>query len=188
MLLLMATSLQLLMSSGMRTANSDSLLVRTSFYHSKALRTKTNSVQDGLQAQPDHPKHGEALAELVSELIEAGMDYYFLKTLKQARVGFVAEQSARLGMSGAVKLINSVSRNFIVRMDQAQLLVMASHVRSLARRVMTRERREGPQRRPPGQLEGIRAPRSPFRHWRRRSRGAGHRALPCRPERFQTIR
>ena len=89
-------------------------------------------MQDGLQAQPDHPKHGEALAELVSELIEAGMDYYFLKTLKQARVGFVAEQSARLGMSGAVKLINSVSRNFIVRMDQAQLLVMASHIRSLA--------------------------------------------------------
>ena len=104
----------------------------TSFYHSKALRTKTNSVLDGLQAQPDHPKHGEALAELVSELIEAGMAYYFLRALKQARVGFVAEQSARLGMSGAVKLINSVSRNFIVRMDQAQLLVMASHIRSLA--------------------------------------------------------
>lgn len=102
------------------------------FYHSKALRTKTNSVLDGLQAQPDHPKHGEALAELVAELIEAGMDYYFLKALKQAKVGFVAEQSARLGVSGAVKLINSVSRNFIVRMDQTQLLVVASHIRSLA--------------------------------------------------------
>lgn len=102
------------------------------FYHSKALRTKTNSVLAGLQAKPDHPRHGEAMAELVSELIEAGMDYYFLKALKQARVGFVAEQSARLGMSGAVKLINSVSRNFIVRMDQAQLLVVASHIRSLA--------------------------------------------------------
>ncbi|MBA3057557.1 MAG: hypothetical protein KJ614_16720 [Gammaproteobacteria bacterium] len=102
------------------------------FYHSKALRTRTNSVLDGLQARPEHPKHGEALADLVAELIEAGMDYYFLKALKQAKVGFVAEQSARLGMSGAVRLINSVSRNFIVRMDQAQLLVVASHIRSLA--------------------------------------------------------
>ena len=102
------------------------------FYHSQALRTKTNSVLAGLQARPDHPKHGEALADLVAELIEAGMDYYFLKALKQAKVGFVAEQSARLGMSGAVRLINSVSRNFIVRMDQAQLLVVASHIRSLA--------------------------------------------------------
>ena len=102
------------------------------FYHSKALRTRTNSVLDGLQARPEHPKHGEAMADLVAELIEAGMDYYFLKALKQAKVGFVAEQSARLGMSGAVRLINSVSRNFIVRMDQTQLLVVASHIRSLA--------------------------------------------------------
>lgn len=102
------------------------------FYHSKALRSKTDRVLVGLQAMPDHPGHGEALADLVAELIEAGMDYYFLKALKQAKVGFVAEQSARLGMSGAVRLINSVSRNFIVRMDQAQLLVVASHIRSLA--------------------------------------------------------
>ena len=46
------------------------------------------------------PHHGEAIADLVTHLIEAGMDYYFLKPLKQAEVGFVAEQSARLGISG----------------------------------------------------------------------------------------
>lgn len=101
------------------------------FYHSKALRTKTHSVLTGLETKPDHPQHGDAIADLVSELIEAGMDYYFLKALKQAKVGFVAEQSARLGMSGAVKLISSVSRKFIVRMDHAQLLIVASHIRSL---------------------------------------------------------
>ena len=60
------------------------------------------------------------------------MDYYFLKPLKQAEVGFLAEQSARLGMSGAVKLVSSVSRKFIIRMDHAQLLVVATHIRSLA--------------------------------------------------------
>lgn len=86
----------------------------------------------GLQAKPDHPRHGAALADLVSELVEVGMDYYFLKAFKQAKVGFVAEQSARLGMSGAVRLISSLSRKFIVRMDEAQLLVVASHIRSLA--------------------------------------------------------
>jgi hypothetical protein len=49
-----------------------------------------------------------------------------------AEVGFISEQSARLGMSGAVKLISSVSRKFIVRMDQAQIRVVAAHIRSLA--------------------------------------------------------
>ena len=102
------------------------------FYHSEVLREKTNTVLSALESQPGHPHHGEAIADLVTHLIEAGMDYYFLKPLKQAEVGFVAEQSARLGISGAVKLVSSVSRKFIIRMDQSQLLVVASHIRSLA--------------------------------------------------------
>ena len=102
------------------------------FYHSEVLREKTNTVLSALESQPGHPHHGEAIADLVTHLIEAGMDYYFLKPLKQAEVGFVAEQSARLGISGAVKLVSSVSRKFIIRMDHAQLLVVATHIRSLA--------------------------------------------------------
>ena len=87
------------------------------FYHSKALRNKTELVLAAVEAGPHHARHADAVADLVAELIEAGMDAYFLKALKQADVGFVSEQSARLGMSGAVKLISSVSRKFIVRMD-----------------------------------------------------------------------
>jgi hypothetical protein len=102
------------------------------FYHSEVLREKTHTVLSALESQPGHPRHGEAIADLVTHLIEAGMDYYFLKPLKQAEVGFVAEQSARLGISGAVKLVSSVSRKFIIRMDQTQLLVVATHIRSLA--------------------------------------------------------
>jgi len=101
------------------------------FYHSRALREKTHAVLEALEAAPGHPRHGDALADLVTELIEAGMDYYFMRALKQAKVGFVTEQSARMGMSGAVKLIASVNRKFIVRMDRDQLLVVARHIREL---------------------------------------------------------
>ena len=71
------------------------------------------------------------MAELTTALIEAGMDYYFLRALKEAKVGFVTEQSARLGMSGAVRLISSISRKYIVRMNETQLLAVASHIRAL---------------------------------------------------------
>ena len=101
------------------------------FYHSRELRAKTIAVLDALEARPNHPKQGEAVADLVNALIEAGMEYYFLRALKKAQLGFVTEQSARLGISGAVKLISSVSRKFIVRMDQHQLLVVAQHIREL---------------------------------------------------------
>ncbi|MBK7050491.1 MAG: hypothetical protein IPH54_06685 [Rhodoferax sp.] len=101
------------------------------FFHSKELRAKTNAVLDALEAMPMHPKHSDAMAGLVQELIEAGMDYYFLRAVKLAKLGFVVEQSAKLGMSGAVTLVSSVSRKFIVRMDQNQLLVVAKHIREL---------------------------------------------------------
>jgi hypothetical protein len=102
------------------------------FYHSKALRDQTNTVLSALEARPSQSRHGEAVADLVAKLIEAGMDYYFLKALKQAEVGFVTEQSARLAISGAVGLVSSVSRKFIMRMDPPQLLGVAAHIRSLA--------------------------------------------------------
>lgn len=102
------------------------------FFHSQALRTRTHAVLTAIEAKPDAPGHGEALADVVNDLIDAGMDYYFLRALKQAEVGFVAEQSARLGLSGAVRLLSSVSRKFIVRMGPQQLVVVAGHIRTLA--------------------------------------------------------
>lgn len=85
-----------------------------------------------LEAAPDHAKHRAALADLVAELTEVGMDYYYIRALRVAQVGFVGEQSARLGVSGAAKLISSVSRKYIMRMDDAQLLIVARHIRELA--------------------------------------------------------
>jgi len=101
------------------------------FYHSKALRKQTDAVLGGLEASPEKGHHADAVADLVANLVESGMDYYFLVPLKKAEVGFLKEQSARLGMSGAVTLINSVSRKFIARMDSTQLLVVSAHIRSL---------------------------------------------------------
>lgn len=101
------------------------------FYHSPALRLQTLALLETLESAQHHPSHGPALADLVNDLIDAGMEHYFLRPLKLADVGFVTEQSARLGMSGAVRLISSVSRKFIERMDQQQLAVIAAHIRSL---------------------------------------------------------
>lgn len=102
------------------------------FHHSKALRTRSDAVLDALEKSPTDARHGAAVADLVAALVEAGMDYYFLRALQLAKVGFIKEQSARLGVSGATQLINSVSRKFIVSMDSTQLLAVAAHMRSLA--------------------------------------------------------
>jgi len=102
-----------------------------SFQVSKTLRARIVAVLAALEAAPDDAGHGDALADLVADLTQAGMDYYYLEALRRAKVGFVGEQSARLGLSGAAGIISSVSRKFIVRMDKAQLLIVARHIREL---------------------------------------------------------
>ncbi|MEZ4413325.1 MAG: hypothetical protein R2910_10105 [Gemmatimonadales bacterium] len=85
-----------------------------------------------LEESDDPEEHREALADLVADLTEAGMDYYYLRALKLSNAGHLAQQSARLGIAGAVKMISSVSRRFIMRMNGKELLMVAGHIRSLA--------------------------------------------------------
>lgn len=103
------------------------------FYHSEALRTKTLAVLTTLEDAPDPTKYRDALAKLIVELNDAGMNYYFIRPLKLAKPGFIVEQSASLGMAGALQVIGSVVRNIIGRMDKPQLLSISASIRQLIR-------------------------------------------------------
>ena len=101
------------------------------FYHSKSLRTKTLAVLSALEKAKDSTQHRDALADVVAELTDSGMEYYFLRPLKLAQVGFFTEQSANLGMGAATRVLASVIRNIIGRMDSPQLLFVCNYVRQL---------------------------------------------------------
>ncbi len=103
------------------------------FYHSEALRNKTLSLLDAIERARDATTHREALADLVAELTNAGLDYFFLKQLKLAEPGFLVEQSAKLGMVGTQQLMGSVIRQVIGRMEGPQLLSVCGSIRQLMR-------------------------------------------------------
>ena len=58
--------------------------------------------------------------DVIGELTDSGMDYFFLRPLKIADAGFITQQSANLGMSGTTRVLGSVVRNVIGRMDEAE--------------------------------------------------------------------
>ncbi len=101
------------------------------FHHSKSLRAKTLGVLTKLEKAKDSTQHRNALADIVVELTDSGMEYYFLRPLKLAKAGFFTEQSANLGMGAATRVLASVIRNIIGRMDGPQLLTVCSHIRQL---------------------------------------------------------
>jgi len=101
------------------------------FYHSESLRAKTLAVLTTLEKAKDRTKYRGTLADVVVQLTDSGMEYYFLRPLKLAKVGFFVEQSANLGMSATTGVLASVIRNIIGGMDGPQLLAVCSHIRQL---------------------------------------------------------
>ena len=101
------------------------------FYHSESLRAKTLAVISTLEKAKGKTDHRDALADIVVELTDAGMEYYFLRPLKIAKAGFMTEQSANLGMAATTRVLGTVIRSIIGRMDSAQLLSVCKYIRQL---------------------------------------------------------
>jgi len=101
------------------------------FYHSTSLRANTLAVLTTLEQAQDCTRYSNALTDIVMELTDSGLEYYFLRPLKLANVNFVVEQSAQLGMAGVKRVMAPVIRNVIGRMDAQQLLTVCQHIRQL---------------------------------------------------------
>src|SRR5512138_2576855 len=101
------------------------------FTHSAALRAQTQKVLSAIEKDEDPTRHAEALSSLVLALTEAGMDYYFLKPVKDAKLSFVARQTASLGVSGALRVMSPIVRSVLGGAGGGQLRVVSKHIRSL---------------------------------------------------------
>lgn len=101
------------------------------FYYPKALRKKALALLDTIEQAPEATTHRDALSNLVMELTQSGLDYFFMKPLKLAKPGFLVEQSANLGLTGVQQVMRSVVRQIIGRMNSPQLLSVCNSIRQL---------------------------------------------------------
>jgi len=99
------------------------------FHHSRELRAKTLEVLLVVETAEDATAHSVRLTEVVLELTDCGMDQYFLRSLKATKVNFVVQQSAALGLAGVQKVMGTVVRNILGRMDSRQLLSICGSIR-----------------------------------------------------------
>ena len=101
------------------------------FYHSEELREKTLSVLGAIEQSEKATEHRDALADVVVELTNSGMDYYFMQPLKRTQPGFIVQQTASLGLATVQRVMGSVIGKIIGHMDQTQLLSLCGSIRQL---------------------------------------------------------
>jgi hypothetical protein len=99
------------------------------FHHSAPLRAKTLKVLETVENADKPTEHSGRLTDLILELTDAGMDQFFLQSLKATKANFVVQQSASLGLSGVQKVMGTVIRNIVGLMDDKQLLSVCGSIR-----------------------------------------------------------
>lgn len=101
------------------------------FLLSEELREKTIEVLATLEQAENPKQYRGILGDLVVELTNAGMDYFFIKPLELAKVGFVTQKTANLGMAGTQRVMGPIIRRVIGGMDKNQLLIICNYIREL---------------------------------------------------------
>jgi hypothetical protein len=101
------------------------------FFYSPALRKRTGAVLARIEKDKDATQHAETLSRVVSDLTAAGLDYCFLRPLDEAKFGFVARQTAKLGLAGVLRLMAPMIGRILAGADTAQLRGVARHIRHL---------------------------------------------------------
>ena len=110
---------------------SDTTIPHLSFRLSEQLHEKTTEVLNKLEHSEDPVQYRKVLGDLVVELTKAGMEYFFIKPLELAKVGFITQQSAKLGLTTQQRVISPIIRRIIGGMDKNQLLIICSYIRQL---------------------------------------------------------
>ena len=100
------------------------------FRYDPELHERVLRLLDALEGAPDPREHRAALGDAVVELTKAGLAAYFLQPLEAAEASFMAQRSAELGIAGAQKVMGSVIRSIIGRMDPPQVLSICASIRA----------------------------------------------------------
>ena len=101
------------------------------FYPSRDLHSHLIEILDEIQNSADATACRAKLSDCVKELTAGGFDYYVAGPLKDAKVGFVTQQTANLGLLGVQQVMTPVIRNIIGRLEHAQLQAIAQSIRQL---------------------------------------------------------
>ena len=113
---------------------------RFAFAVAPELAARTEAVIDKLRASEDRKQHVAELVEVVLELTEAGLHFYYLHPLELAGVGLVSRSAAKVGIAAAGKGIPIIVRRVVGSMSDDQLLRIAEFIdRMLVREPPGRE-------------------------------------------------
>ncbi len=101
------------------------------FHYPAPLQKRADAVLSRIEGDDDATPQAGALSAVVLDLTEAGLDYYFLRAVEQAKFGFAARQASTFATAGALRLMSPLIGRVLASADSRQLRAVARHIRYL---------------------------------------------------------
>lgn len=98
---------------------------RVAFRVSAELQQRAASVVASIRSDRDKRKHVPALIEVVLEMTDAGLHYYFLHPLERAGVGAVTRRAVELAIGTAGRTLPMVVRKTVGSLNDEQISSIA---------------------------------------------------------------
>ena len=92
------------------------------------LRLQAEQIIERIRADADRRRHAGDLAELVVEMIDRGLDYYFLYPLEEARVGAMTRRAVEFAIGTAGRTLPTVVRKTVKSLNDEQLLSITEFI------------------------------------------------------------
>ena len=98
------------------------------FQISPELMAEAQEALAAVRQDPAHKPNVEALLDVVLELTDRGLDFYYLEPLRRARAGTMTTSAAKLGLAAAGRGIPPIIRRVIGSLDEDQILGIADFI------------------------------------------------------------
>ena len=101
------------------------------YTHSKALRNRMVKLLDAVDTDDDPLVHREQLAELIVDLNEGGLKFFFLDPLAKLKMGGVIDTTATLGIRASHRVMAPAIRSIVTRMNKTQIRKVSRIMRDM---------------------------------------------------------
>lgn len=101
---------------------------RVAFRITPELAERAEAAVRAVRRDPSAEDHVEELVEVILELSERGMDFYYLEPLRRAGAGTIATSTARLGIAAAGRDLPTIIRRVLASLDPQQVAAIADFV------------------------------------------------------------
>ena len=113
----------------------DGTMNLVAFQISPELMARAEAALAAVREEPAQGPAVEELVEVVVEMTDRGMDFYYLEPLRRAEAGAMTTSAAKIGIAAAGRGIPAIIRRVVRSLDEEQILSIADFIDEILVRV-----------------------------------------------------